>query len=162
MAAQTNQLISFTNVERVCQKYGEKLKSVYVSKLQSKGHIATGNLSRIAVHFNSGTKGVEVSFSLDDYYRYLEDGTKPHFPPVEAIQRWIEVKHILPDTRDGNLPDTKQLAYLIARKISKVGTKAENILESSISEIQTQFEMELSNALTEDVSNSVDGILATL
>ena len=43
-------------------------------------------------------------------------GTRPHWPPYKALIPWV--KAIL------NAPQPERVAFLIARKISKVGTKA--------------------------------------
>lgn len=78
-------------------------------------------------------KYLSVSISLQDYWKYIEYGTKPHFPPVDAIRKWIKVKPVLPrPLKNGKLPTENQLAYLIGRKISKVGTKAKPFLQPTI------------------------------
>lgn len=78
-------------------------------------------------------KYIVISISLEDYWKYIENGTKPHFPPIDSIKKWISVKPVLPrPLKNGKLPTTNQLAYLIGRKISKVGTKAQPFLKPTI------------------------------
>lgn len=80
-------------------------------------------------------KYLTISISLEDYWKYIEYGTKPHFPPVDAIKKWIKVKPILPrPLSNGKLPTENQLAYLIGRKISKVGTKPKPFLQPTLTE----------------------------
>lgn len=79
-------------------------------------------------------KWIEISISLEDYWKYVEYGTRPHFPPIQAIRKWIDVKPILPRPMKGKLPTKDQLAFLIARKISKVGTRPKPFLNKTISD----------------------------
>ena len=79
-------------------------------------------------------KWIEISISLEDYWKYIEYGTRPHFPPIQAIRKWIDVKPVLPRPMKGKLPTKDQLAFLIARKISKVGTRPKPFLNKTISD----------------------------
>lgn len=79
-------------------------------------------------------KWIEISISLEDYWKYIEYGTRPHFPPIQAIRKWIDVKPVLPRPIKGKLPTRDQLAFLIARKISRVGTRPKPFLNKTISD----------------------------
>lgn len=97
----------------------------------------------------------EVYFSLQDYWKYLENGTKPHFPPIEAIEQWIRVKGLVPSSRSGKTPTTKQLAFLIARGISKNGTKPRKILDNSVNQsdyILDKMVEVITNQLQEEIN----------
>lgn len=111
----------------------QDLLNRYKQSLKDNNHIASGNLYNTATYkTNINGSWFEVSFVLDSTWRYLENGTKPHFPPIEAIERWITVKHIIPTTNSGKVPTTRQLAFLIARGISKNGTKPTKLLQQTI------------------------------
>ena len=101
-------------------------------------------------------KGYHITITLPEYAAYLNDGTKPHWPPVDKIREWIKVKPVLPRPgRNGKLPSTKQLAYLIGRKISKVGTKPTKIIDRTINDFDlinklvSHLEQELAKELSE-------------
>lgn len=129
--------------------------------IANNGSNASGKLSKsIKGKVKQSGKWLEVSISLEDYWKYIEYGTRPHFPPINAIKQWIKVKPILPrPLSNGKLPTTDQLAFLIARKISKVGTKSQPFLQKSITdfdlvskvykivsdEIEKQLEKEINN-----------------
>ena len=51
------------------------------------------------------------------YAPYVETGTKPHWPPISAVETWAR--------RHGMNP------YLVARAISRKGTKPIRYLESA-------------------------------
>lgn len=48
----------------------------------------------------------------------VELGTKPHFPPVDALIDWVKVKFGISSDKEA-----RGAAFLVARKISRVGTK---------------------------------------
>ena len=105
----------------------------YKDEIEKSGHSASGELMNTAKYkCTFDGKWFEVTFVLQDYWKYLENDTRPHFPPVEAIERWITVKRIVPSTNSGRVPTTKQLAFMIARGISKHGTKGAKLLQKTI------------------------------
>ena len=116
-------------LKQICTDLLERYKKT----IENSGHDASGELVNSAsykVNFNG--RYVEVIFTIQDYWKYLENGTKPHFPPIEAIEQWITVKHIVPTAINGRVPSTKQLAYLISREISISGTKPTKLLQQTI------------------------------
>lgn len=120
-----------SEIESICRDILE----VYKQNIKDSGHEASGELANTAkyrIAWNG--KWFELSFVLQDYWKWLENGTKPHFPPIDAIERWITVKRIIPSTNNGKVPSTRQLAYMIARGISIHGTKATKLLQKSIDE----------------------------
>ena len=117
------------DINNICADLLER----YKQSLKDNNHIASGNLYNTATYkTNINGSWFELTFVLDETWRYLENGTKPHFPPLEAIERWITVKHIIPTTNSGKVPTTRQLAFLIARGISKKGTKPTKLLQQTI------------------------------
>ena len=105
----------------------------YKDEVKNTGHEASGALDNTAVYrctFNG--KWFELSFVLQDYWKWLENGTKPHFPPIDAIERWVTVKRIVPQATNGVVPTTRQLAYKIAHSISVKGTQPTKTLQHII------------------------------
>jgi hypothetical protein len=60
------------------------------------------------------------------YGEPVEMGTKPHFPPIGPIQFWVEKKL----GYDGK--EARSVAFLIARAISKRGTKGHKMFGNSM------------------------------
>lgn len=106
------------------------------NRLTANDSSASGNLAKsIKGVVKQNGMYVVISISLEDYWKYVENGTKPHWPPISVIKRWISVKPVLPrPLKSGKLPTDNQLAYLIGRKISKVGTKAKPFLKPTITD----------------------------
>ena len=116
-------------IKQVCSDLLERYKQA----VKDSGHYASGDLCNTATYkIKWDGKYFELSFNLEEYWKYIENGTKPHFPPISAIENWITVKHIIPSTNNGRVPTTKQLAYVIAREISQNGTKATKLLQKTI------------------------------
>lgn len=51
------------------------------------------------------------------YAEAVELGTKPHFPPVQPLADWAQFKLGIPEAQ------ARDVGFLIARKISRVGTE---------------------------------------
>lgn len=136
----------------------------YKNEIKSSGNNASGNLEDTASYrCTFDGRYFEITFRLADYWKWLENGTKPHFPPIEPIENWITVKHIVPRTIGKRVPTTKQLAFLIAREISINGTKPTKLLQKTIDSsadlinklvdiITSQMEQEI----IEDTDNSMN------
>jgi hypothetical protein len=81
--------------------------------------------SKISV---AGEKVVGVTGTPLQYGEPVEMGTKPHFPPIGPIQFWVEQKlHI-----EGK--EARGVAFLIARAISKRGTKPHKMFMTGLEE----------------------------
>lgn len=95
--------------------------------------------------------GFEITFDLPSYWKYVEHGTRPHWPPSAAIQRWVEIKPIIPypDSR-GRIPSPKQLAFLISRKIANEGTRGTSDLETARRGTLAWYSDRIKSALLED------------
>lgn len=121
--------LDLTTIKDITDSFVNELKA----KLESNGTNASGELSKSIkgiVKFDG--KYLIVSIRLNEYWKYIEYGTNPHFPPVDAIKKWISVKPVLPrPLASGKLPTENQLAYLIGRKISMVGTKPKPFLNNT-------------------------------
>jgi len=57
--------------------------------------IASGNLKDQAeVEIFAEEGHIELYFMLMDYWQFLENGPKPHWPPIKPIEQWIIQKGI--------------------------------------------------------------------
>ena len=103
---------------------------------------ATGKL-RGRTFFEIKGKGQDMEMKIvqparsDKGYFYggaVRGGSRPHFPPPSALYDWVTIKLGIP------MPAAAGVAFLIARKISRVGTKAQTyhkeVLKANMSNIQ--------------------------
>jgi hypothetical protein len=66
------------------------------------------------------------------YAAAVEFGTKPHFPPLEAIQRWVHLKGLA-----ASESEEKSIAFAIARKIAARGTVGKFYLTKGYMKMKT-------------------------
>lgn len=153
----------FKNLRNALEKFGPILIKAYQDELNAHNHNASGTLSNSLQYIiDTGDTTVELSLELEDYWKYIESGTEPHWPPVNKILEWIRVKPVAPRMKDGKLPSEKQLAYLISRKISLEGTKGTKDLETAEDSTYTELMERIDEAVEKDIEESVDEILLYL
>lgn len=146
------EIIRWYNLQQVLEEYAIKLRNTYQDKLILSDRIASGDLlNSVDYIIESDNMSISVSLRLADYWKYVEYDTKPHFPPMDKILEWIRIKPVIPDNRNGKLPTEKQLAFLVARKISQEGTKGSNDLHDAIKEINDEFRERIDEAITKDI-----------
>ena len=84
-------------VNDITKSLCQQLLDLYKENIKQTNHNASGNLINSATYSFTFENGIfELYFNLPDYWKYLENGTKPHFPPIDAIRKWIEVKPVIP------------------------------------------------------------------
>lgn len=76
-----------------------------------------------------------------NYAEPVELGTRPHFPPIEALIDWVVLKLGVPEK------DARSVAFLVARKISRVGTPAWGMFNRTFAWQQSQVEGYFEQAL---------------
>lgn len=103
----------------ILKKEFDKLSADLTEKHNELGMRASGNWvqEKIVEASESGTL-LTALITAPKYTEQLQYGRKPgKFPPLAAIEQWINDKGITPD-----IP-IRSLAYLIARKIAMEGTE---------------------------------------
>ena len=154
----------FPNLMEVLEAYGQTLVERYREGLVDGDHIATKNLyNSVKTEVKVNKTSYVVEFIMPIYGEYLEQGTKPHFPPIDDITKWIRAKKIVPRRDDqGRLPTEKQLSYLIARKISEEGTPARRIFEKANALTYKEWDKLINEAISMDLQNNLDDILKNI
>lgn len=146
-------------INELCQELLDRYKKAVIDS----DHSASGDLVRTATYKTrfAGSLFI-VSFQLEYYWKYLENGRKPGLkqPPLEPIEKWIEVRHIKPKLKTPNQkpPTTKQLAFVIARGIGKNGIPATKLLQKTINssdDLIDQIKAELIKQLEEEIYKEI-------
>jgi hypothetical protein len=74
------------------------------------------------------------------YAKYVELGTRPHFPPPQKLEDYVRQRFGLTDEED-----IKRAAYLVARKIGWYGTPAYGMFNRAFvankAQVERRFEM---------------------
>lgn len=155
--------MDFENLIEVLDEYGRAVKDMYQENLVYDNAVASGELlNSVKYILQHNQSSYEVSLSLLDYWKYLENGRKAgKFPPINKILDWIRVKPVIPRPYNGKLPTEEQLAFLISRKIALEGTKPRDILKLTLDEINEEYFVKISDALAKDVEEDIDNFLIT-
>ena len=75
-----------------------------------------------------GGVGTNVAYALP-----VEFGSRPHWPPLEPIQLWVQRKLRVAPAR------VKSVAFLVARKIARRGTQARQIFTLGLEDAKPQM-----------------------
>ena len=157
--------IQLIEVRKVLTEYKTKFEELIKAKIQEKDKIASGNLlASISTKIEVDGSVYTVILNSANYLKFIETGTKPHWPPTEPILRWVKDKR-LPTrelTGDKSQPTEKQLTYLVCRKIAKEGTEPNYIIAETIEELNEIYLKRLQEALKIDIFNAIPVIKVSL
>lgn len=127
---------------RIIQNWGNEFIAQMQNRLRINKTNASSSLSQsIQPEIKSQRSGYRLTVLMEDYWQYVEEGRPPgKMPPIKNIYEWIQNKKPL-QASIANSPDriaaTKSLAYVIARKIGKKGTRKQPFISPSLKEVTT-------------------------
>ncbi len=112
---------------RMERDFENALRAV-AAEAQRLAPVATGNLRRsIGYEIGVTQTAIRGLVGADAHYApHVEFGTRPHWPPVQALIPWVEMKLGIPT------PESHSVAFLVARKISRFGTKSQPFLRQAV------------------------------
>ena len=159
------ELIDLTELQQVLQDLANDIRDNYKEHLQfndryTERGVPTGYSEKLIDSVKTqvvvGDNAYEVTMTLNDYWKYVEDDTKPHFPPLNQILEWVEIKPVIPrPLASGKIPSPKQLAFLIGRAISEHGTKGSHDLETVKDGVIPWYKEKIAIALGHDMENYI-------
>jgi hypothetical protein len=141
---------SFRNADSLVAQVGKKwlrdwsiygVKQVQLHTLNA-GAVDTNELIQ-GIHYDidrtlKGMKStIKPSEKADKYALDVEEGTKPHYPPVKALQGWAD-RHGIP-------------VWLVVRKIGLYGTEPRYMWRDGFGDLNQQVDKELSDFASEIV-----------
>ena len=156
------ELYGIPHLTQVLEELGREVAEQYKNNLRESGHATQPDhlINTITTAVVVDDKAYRVTMQLNDYWKYLENGTPPHWPPVDAIRSWIDYKPVLPRPgKDGRIPTPNQLAFLIGRKIAREGTEGTHDFEEALDETVARWEQRIREALVEDVRTWLSAIV---
>ena len=154
-------LFNPSNLLRVLEDLAKDVRENYKEHLELHDRVASGDLIR-SVSTEVEVRGTNyiVWINLADYWKYVEEDTKPHWPPKAAIDRWIFIKPVLPrPDGNGKIPTPESLSFLIRRKISEEGTKGTHDLRDTERAVLPMYEERLLDALQRDALEYIEKVL---
>lgn len=149
-----------TEIRNIC----EQIAQVYRDKMNNAGYDPNGELMKFTWVTEYKDNLFSVYFLLPEYWYYAENGRRPgKFPPPDAILKWIQFKRLVPRPgRDGKVPSTNQLVYLISRKIALHGTEGKYLFQQTIDETYDTLVDRLVEAITDEIEKEIEKDIETL
>jgi hypothetical protein len=111
-------------------------------------HLRDSETSAVKVR---GSKVVGVTGTPLEHGEPVESGTKPHFPPLGPIQFWVERKLGIYDEKQA-----KSVAFLVARAISKRGTKGAQMFKNTMKDNEAKV-LAILNEIPREIIRRVKG-----
>ena len=153
--------IKIIGVTEVCNQIAD----IYRKKMDAADYNKQGELYNFK--WTTEWKGnlFEVTFDLPQYFPFAEYGRRPgKFPPPDAILKWIQFKRLVPRPgRDGKVPSTNQLVYLISRKIATKGTEGKHLFEKTLDDpILDNLADKLVELITAELEKEIEKYIESL
>lgn len=155
-------LMNLDNLHKVLMDLANDIRDNYKEELMHHDHVASRKLlDSVKTNVVVGDREYVVTMTLEDYWKYVENDTRPHFPPPNALLKWIEVKPVIPRPgANGRIPTPKQLAYLIGRKISIFGTEGTHDLKVTKDNVIPLYKERIEEALGRDMESYIRKVIA--
>lgn len=156
------QTLTFPNLRRALEEYGYQVAEKYKANLTWNERETIPNSLINSVKSILSVKGqtFEVQLELNDYWKYVEWDTRPHFPPLDAMLEYVRIKPVIAEERNGITPTESQLAFLIGRAISRNGTKGTHDLRDAVQELsESEWYSRIMDALSLDIEEQADIII---
>lgn len=152
----------FKHTIQAIDEFGRLIVDNYKAELEACGY-QDGQLYRtLSYSVSTGTGGWVISVSLENYWKYIESGRRAgaKFPPLDAIEKWIVRKQIIPHSmtlKSGKtvIPSVKQLSFLIARSISQKGIPARPFFKKSFEAAKQEYLAKIEEAIIQDIKESL-------
>ena len=129
---------------RIIQNWGnEFIKQLQNNLLKNKSNASSSLSQSITPEVKAQQKGYNLSIMMEDYWFYVEEGRRSgKTPPIKNIYEWIQNKKEIQSKFISKSTDriaaTKSLAYVIARKIGREGTRAKPFVSPALKQVTTQ------------------------
>lgn len=145
------------NLKDVLDDYGIKITEALKKVMKDKKMVASGQLFQgieYHVKFFGNEYTLHIGFKdFIDYAAAADTGRKAgKQPPIDPILRWVKHRGLLPKKRlKDNAQSQRSLAYQIARKIGKKGTKGHNFWHPTIDPLIADLKADLKKVLKKEV-----------
>lgn len=137
----------FPTVLEILEEFGAEIVGDIGKSIMDKDLMASGNLSKqtsFDIKIQLATQSYQFQLNMAPYYDAVDKGRKAgKQPPTKEIKKWLQQPNVKSkfgmENSDLSLKTMKDyelngLAYVIARKIGRDGTKATNFYSAVVTE----------------------------
>lgn len=136
---------------KLANEFGKDYVKIMVGLLKGNrpfAKVASGSLiNSINYRLQDTANGIQVQLLANDYLQYVDRGRRPGtYPPIKAIQRWVQIKGIKPEA-----------AWAIRQNIYKFGIKPTRVIAKTRFTLETnrtysqKYEKMIVDKLTKDI-----------
>ena len=168
------ELVDFTELRQVLQDLANDILANYKEHLEFNDRYTTERtlLDTVRTQVVVNDKSFEITMTLQDYWKYVEEGVKgdknpsspynnPGWKAFPFILKWIDIKPVIPRPNDnGKLPSPQQLAFLITRSIVDKGTQGTHDLKKVEDGIIPFYKDKIAAALGHDMEHYIRKLVA--
>lgn len=132
------------------------IRNTYLDELD-KYVSQNSQLKDIQIDIEYSNDMYRLTFVVADYWKYFEYGRGPGgMPPVDEIEKWINVKRLIPKSYNGKIPTTRQMAFMISRSIGKNGTEGHFVLDKVLRSTELDSKMrDIKNEVVTTIINEI-------
>ena len=144
------------HLEKVLNEFGLEFKQQVRDKIYAENAVATGGLlNSIDYELEKADDGSYTLYLTHaDYFHYVNENTRPHFPPIMPIIQWVLDKPLATD-----LPEVKSIAYAVQWKISEEGTKGHYFFEATLNGLMEKYYPKIVDAIYADIEEDLAGLI---
>lgn len=173
-------LMDLSNLQKVLEDFAKDIRENYKEHLQyhdrltqkKPSNVKQKLIDSIETHVVQGDREFLVTMDLNAYWKYVEEGVQgkenprspyknPGWKAYPHIYEWVEIKPIIPRPgKNGKLPSTKSLAYLITRGIVQNGTQGTHDLAVTKENVLNWYRDRISEALGRDMERYIAKVFA--
>ena len=141
------------NLIEVLDRIGRELKDFLKVRIENEQALASGEMyDTIDYEVAQTPDGVTLYLISTEYFKWWDQGTLPHWVPIQPLKDWVEAK-----VRRGYLPDIPGLPYAVRWKIHEEGTPSHEALKAIADTLIEQHQEELANAIMQDAIDDALG-----
>lgn len=148
----------------------QEIKQLFSNILKEKNLNASGQLDETAeVVFNYEGDDFVIYLNLQDYYKFTDQGVNGteinHGSPfsfsgkpisTKIIEDWIIVKKIVPAPgKNGKIPSTTELAYMMSRSIPRKGIEPRHFIDEMKKRTEEQIKYKVINIIYEQLTKNI-------
>lgn len=162
-------LFNTDNLVAVLEDLARDVRKGYGDSLRLNRHIASTKLvGTLSTTLEVRGTTYIVWLNLEDYWKYVEYDTRPHWAPIEPLKEWVRNKirigFLLPRPKaGGKLPKPERvvdsIAYATRWKIHNEGTTGTHDLQKTKDAILPMYEERLLEALQRDTLDYIEKVL---
>lgn len=132
------------------------IRNTYLDELD-KYVSQNSQLKDIQIDIEYSNDMYRLTFVVADYWKYFEYGRGPGgMPPVDEIEKWINIKRLIPKSYNGKIPTTRQMAFMISRSIGKNGTEGHFVLDKVLRSTELDSKMrDIKNEVVTTIINEI-------